>query len=144
MDMMSLLIRRIHCWEAFSLSQSVLSVGSQDVAWIWDRRPAPATPSPTPGRGEEGCREWDMATTGGEEPGLKLFPNPTGWGRGVAEERPLCPGRGGEAEPEPEPEPELEGAAVGEFVKVGNSEAPLPGPRAPLLDSSAKLSAMVR
>lgn len=32
----------MHCCDAFSLSQSVLSVGSQDVAWIWDRRPAPA------------------------------------------------------------------------------------------------------
>ena len=40
-----LLIRRIHCWDAFSLSQSVLKVGSQDVAWIWDKRPAPATPA---------------------------------------------------------------------------------------------------
>lgn len=32
----------MHCCDAFSLSQSVLSVGSQDVAWIWERRPAPA------------------------------------------------------------------------------------------------------
>lgn len=69
----------MHCWEAFSLSQSVLRVGSQEVAWIWDRRPAPATPptpSPTPGRGEEACRVGDTATTGGEEPGVNVFPNP--------------------------------------------------------------------
>lgn len=45
MDMMSLLIRSMHCWDAFSLSQSVLKVGSQDVAWICDKRPAPATPA---------------------------------------------------------------------------------------------------
>lgn len=61
MDIMSLFIRRMHCCEAFSLSQSVLRVGSQDVAWIWDRRPAPAklggapvTPRPMLGGSEGG------------------------------------------------------------------------------------------
>ena len=69
----------MHCWEAFSLSQSVLRVGSQGVVWIWDRRPAPATPptpSAIPERGEEVCRLGDTATTGGRAPGLNVVPTP--------------------------------------------------------------------
>lgn len=158
MDMMSLFILRMHCWEAFSLSQSVLRVGSQEVAWIWDRRPAPATPatpSPTPGRGEEGWMG-DTATTGGEEPGVNVFPNPTGvavtadMGATTAV-RPLCAAAagGGEAGLELEGAPlAAEGPTGTEFAKVGSGAAPLPGPgtpepRAPPLDSSPKLSAMV-
>lgn len=97
----------MHCWEAFSLSQSVLRVGSQEVAWIWDRRPAPATPatpSPTPGRGEDECTVGDTATAGGEEPGVKVFPNPAGLAvtaeiGATTAVRPLCAAaaRGGEA-----------------------------------------------
>lgn len=100
----------MHCCEAFSLSQSVLRVGSQKVAWIWDRRPAPATPaipptpSPMPGRGDEECTVGDTATTGGEEPGVNMFPRLAGEAVTAdiganAAGRPLCAtaARGGEA-----------------------------------------------
>lgn len=149
----------MHCWEAFSLSQSVLRVGSQDVAWICDRRPAPATPatpSPTPGRGDDVCTVGDTATTGGEEePGVKMFPNPSGVAvtadRGATTAvRPLCAAAagGGEAGLELECAPMAPDCVPGtELAKVGSSGAPLPcpvtlKPRAPPLDSSPKLSAM--
>lgn len=105
----------MHCCEAFSLSQSVLRVGSQEVAWIWDRRPAPTTPatpptpSPTPGRGEEVCTVGDTATTGGEEPGVNVFPKTAGVAvtadiEATTAVRPLCAAAagGGEAGLAPE------------------------------------------
>lgn len=145
-----LLILRMHCWEAFSLSQSVLRVGSQEVAWIWDRRPAPATPA-TPPR-----TVGDTATTGDEEPAAKKeFPNPTGGAvtadtGAAAAVRPLCAAaaRGGEAGLELDWAPLAAGCPPGrEVAKVESSEAPLPGPvtpkpRAPPPDCSPKLSAM--
>ena len=88
----------MHCWEAFSLSQSVLSVGSQEVAWIWDRRPppaTPATPSPTLGRVEGACEIGDTATKGGAVLGVYEFPKQTGVEvtaemGATTEVRPLC------------------------------------------------------
>lgn len=147
----------MHCCEAFSLSQSVLRVGSHEVAWIWDRRPAPATPAtpnPTPGRGEDACRVGDTATTGGEEPGVIVLPKPAGVAvtadiGATTAARPLCAGEG-EAELALEWAPLAAECPTGrELVKVGNSEAPLlcpvtPKPRAPPLDCSPKLSAMAR
>lgn len=59
----------------------MLRVGSHEVAWIWDRRPAPAappTPSPSPGRDEEVCTVEDMAKMGGEEPGMNALPKAIG------------------------------------------------------------------
>lgn len=90
-----LFILRMHCCDAFSLSQSVLRVGSQEVAWIWDSRPPPATPNPTPGTGEDACAMGDTATTGGEEAGVKVSPKPAAVGVTAATGatkavRPLC------------------------------------------------------
>lgn len=151
-------ILRMHCWEAFSLSQSVLRVGSQDVAWIWDRRLAPATPPtprPMPGRGEEACTVGDTATTGGEDPVVNAFPNATGVAvtadiGATTAVRPLCAtaATGGEAGFGLEWAPlAVEYPPGSELVKVGSNDAPppwpvTPKPRAPPLDSSPKLSAM--
>lgn len=73
-----LLILRIHCCDAFSLSQSVLWVGSQEATFMWDRRPAPATPatppipSPTPWMGDVAWTFGPTATSGCGAPGLGL------------------------------------------------------------------------
>ncbi|TNN53061.1 hypothetical protein EYF80_036754 [Liparis tanakae] len=95
-----LLIRRMHCCDAFSLSQSVLRVGSHDVAWIWDSRSAPATP-PNPGSTEEACRLGDTAMTEGEEPGANALAKPLTVGAaagGTGAARPLCAAAAGGAE----------------------------------------------
>lgn len=149
----------MHCCDAFSLSQSVLTVGSQDVAWIWDRRPAPATPptpSPTPVRAEA-CTVGETATMGGEEPWLKVLPKPVGatatadmGGGGTTTGRPLCAAAagGGEAGWTLECAPLVAECPTGkELAKVGRSGTPLlgavtPKPSAPPSDSSAKVSAM--
>lgn len=137
-----LLIRRMHCCDAFSLSQSVLSVGSQDVAWIWDSRSAPATPpspNPTPGSTEEACRLGDMATTEGKEPGMNALPNPLTAGAdagGAGAARPLCAAAAGGAEAGL-----VALCPTGKVsAKVGSGEAPLPCP----VDGSPELSAMAR
>lgn len=155
-----LFILRMHCWEAFSLSQSVLRVGSHEVAWIWDRRPAPAappTPSPSPGRDEEVCTVWDMAKMGGEEPGMNALPKPIGVAAtadmgATTAVRPLGAAAAGGGEVGLA----LEWATIAgecppgrELGKVGNNGTPLPcpvtsKPRAPLADSSPKRSAMAR
>lgn len=151
MDMMSLFILRMHCCEAFSLSQSVLRLGSHEVAWIWDRRPAPATPptpSPTPGREEETCRLGYTDTTGGEEKAAGVAV--TADIGATRADRPLCAAAvgGGEAGLELEGAPLDVGCPPGrELAKVGSIEASLlcpvtPKPRAPPLDCSPKLSAM--
>lgn len=149
----------MHCCEAFSLSQSVLTVGSQEVAWIWDRRPAPATPptpSPTPERAEA-CKVGETATMGGEGPWLKVLPKPIGatatadmGGGGTTAGRPLCAAAagGGEAGWTIEWAPLVAECPTGrELAKVGRSGTPLlgavtPKPSAPTSDSSAKVSAM--
>lgn len=69
MDMISLFILRMHCCDAFSLSQSVLMVGSQEVACIWDSNP-PATPTPPPPpTGDEAW--WCTVGDDEEDPGLR-------------------------------------------------------------------------
>lgn len=140
------------------MSQSALRVGSQEVAWIWDKRPPPAnpaTPRPTPDRGEDVCTIGDTATTGIEEPEVNVFPNP------VAEEvtadigdttavRPPSAAVVGEGEAEfgLGCAPLAAGCSPGkELAKVGSGKAPLPCPGTPKswelpLYSSPKLSAI--
>lgn len=143
-----LFILRMHCWEAFSLSQSALRVGSQEAAWIWERRPPPATPSPTLARGKDVCTTGGTGTTGTEESGVNEFPKPTaavtaGTGATV---RPACAGEagGGEARSEPDGTPLAPGCPSGrELAKVGSPCPVTPKPWASLLHSSPKLSAMM-
>lgn len=97
----------------------------------------------------------DTATTGGEEPGVNVFPKLTGVAvtadRGATTAvRPLgaAAAGGGEAGLELECAPPVAECPIGrELPKIGSCEAPLPcpvtsKPRALLLDSSPKLSAM--
>lgn len=98
----------------------------------------------------------DTATTGGEEPGVNVFPKLTGVAvtadiGATTAVRPLCAAtaRGGEVGLELECTPPVADIPTGrELDKIGRCEAPLPcpvvtsKPRALLLDSSPKLSAM--
>lgn len=151
-NLIYLFILRMHCWEAFSLSQSVLRVGSQEAAWIWDRRPppaTPATPSPTLGSGRDVCTTGGRGTTGTEESGVYEFPKPTAavTAETGATVRPACAGEaeGGEARLELDGTPLAPGCPSGrELAKVGSPCPVTPKPWASLLNSSPKLSAMMR
>jgi len=133
-----LFIRSIHCWDAFSLSQSVLNVGSQEVAWIWDRRPAPAgTPDPIPG-GRDGGRApgsvessaWVSRPSPLSTAGLMVCGIP-----GAITDRPVSARGGGDADECPGPE----------LPKLAENCAPWPctDPTEPLAFSSPTLSAIV-
>lgn len=140
------------------MSQSALRVGSQEVAWIWDKRPPPAnpaTPRPTPGRGEDVCTIGDTATTGDAEPVVNVFPYPVveevttaDIGDTTAARPPSAAVVGeGEAEFGLGCAPLAAGCPPGKLAKVGGGKAPLPCPGTPKLwalplYSSPKLSAI--
>lgn len=153
-----LFILRMHCCDAFSLSQSVLSVGSQDVAWICDNRPAPArfgapvTPSPMLG-GRVGATEKgaDTAEFIAVVRTSTLLPYALSTGLmesgipGAITARPVSAAAAGGGEAGLALLVECPGR---ELPKLGNNWAPLPwlvptaGPMAPF-DFSPTLSAIV-
>lgn len=132
-----LFIRRMHCCDAFSLSQSVLSVGSQDVAWIWDRRPAPArfAGAPVNPRPMLGGRDGGMAAS--TEP--VEFTTPLSW---LSMSEVMWCATPGDAAARPVSAATAGGGEAGKkWPKLGNTGAPLPWLDATA--SSPALSAMV-
>lgn len=117
-----LFIRRMHCCEAFSLSQSVLSVGSQDVAWIWERRPAPARFAGAPGSPRPMLGGRDGVTDASTEP-VELT-TPLSW---LSRSEVMWCATPGDAAARPVSAATAGGGEAGKkWPKLGTTWAPLP------------------